>query len=634
MVFQNPIFFWGLLLLGIPLAVHLFDFRRVKKVEFSNVDFIRLLTVENSPRKKLKEILLLLARCFAIICLVLTFANPSFNTRTNDLSTESTLVIDASPSVFEGCVNNDCLSLIESFSEEYSEKYGIQEYFIPGMFRPTAFAGFETLITRENGVMNNFELFEHVDNRNLAIVSDFQNGVLDVIDKYSADSVSMVLLPMFKNVEKNIFVDSIFLAQPFSISDEKRALRIVLRNGGRTDAESVLLKLFQGQRQISSVAQDVPSASIVQAELELDDANSKNFRLEIEDGGYSFDNEYFISIPLLKKMSVSLIDVDNNQSLRAVFANSDFFDLRIFEESSVDYDDVFSSDLVILNGFGMIPPWFDIGGFQGDIVLFPGEDIEPRDLEKIGFKMDISSDSVTRLLSTNSMEAPFFNGILEDFSESVRMPQIKNLFDLRNGEILLESDRPYLSRTSKDGKRIYFFASPLKDSFTNFHNHSLFLPIMYRIAEASRQLTSPLSYELSSEPIYLPFVRQSQEVMRLVGENGAFVPEVYPNGNGLLLTLPEDLAKPGHYWLLTGTDTLDLLGLNISKTESILDYAHADELIDRYADFPNVRVVDTSDELALESSLDALSLGQSLWKYALILALMFLVAETAIHRWK
>ena len=77
MIFVNPVFLWGLLALLIPIAVHLFNFRRYRKVYFSNVD--RLMEVKSEKRRvrQLRQWLVLLMRCLAIAALVLAFAQPT-----------------------------------------------------------------------------------------------------------------------------------------------------------------------------------------------------------------------------------------------------------------------------------------------------------------------------------------------------------------------------------------------------------------------------------------------------------------------------------------------------------------------------------------------------------------------------
>nr|MBX2816621.1 BatA domain-containing protein [Saprospiraceae bacterium] len=76
MQFVYPLFLGALALLAIPILIHLFYFRRYKKVLFSNVRFIRELKEESSVRSRLKNLLILLCRLLAIALLVLAFAQP------------------------------------------------------------------------------------------------------------------------------------------------------------------------------------------------------------------------------------------------------------------------------------------------------------------------------------------------------------------------------------------------------------------------------------------------------------------------------------------------------------------------------------------------------------------------------
>ena len=67
---------WGLLALAIPIAIHLFNFRRHKLVYFSNTALLRTIEQENAKTKKLKYIIALLLRCLFIAALVFAFAFP------------------------------------------------------------------------------------------------------------------------------------------------------------------------------------------------------------------------------------------------------------------------------------------------------------------------------------------------------------------------------------------------------------------------------------------------------------------------------------------------------------------------------------------------------------------------------
>ncbi|MDH3651455.1 MAG: BatA domain-containing protein, partial [Saprospiraceae bacterium] len=76
MQFLYPIFLSALALLAIPIIIHLFYFRRYKKVLFTNVRFLKEIKEESSIRSRLKNLLILLCRLLAVFFLVLGFAQP------------------------------------------------------------------------------------------------------------------------------------------------------------------------------------------------------------------------------------------------------------------------------------------------------------------------------------------------------------------------------------------------------------------------------------------------------------------------------------------------------------------------------------------------------------------------------
>src|SRR5690606_14101822 len=69
-------FLYGLIAIAIPIIVHLFNFRRTRKVYFSNNRFLQDIKESNSSRLRLKHLLVLLCRILFIAFLVLAFAQP------------------------------------------------------------------------------------------------------------------------------------------------------------------------------------------------------------------------------------------------------------------------------------------------------------------------------------------------------------------------------------------------------------------------------------------------------------------------------------------------------------------------------------------------------------------------------
>ena len=76
MSFLHPYFLFGLTAAVIPIIIHLFDFRKTKKVYFSNTQLLHQVKESTQSFYNLKHLLILLSRILFIIFLVIAFAQP------------------------------------------------------------------------------------------------------------------------------------------------------------------------------------------------------------------------------------------------------------------------------------------------------------------------------------------------------------------------------------------------------------------------------------------------------------------------------------------------------------------------------------------------------------------------------
>lgn len=78
MAFLNPIFLLGVIAAGVPVLVHLVRRTRAPRVPFPSLMFLRKIEQKTIRRRKLRNLLLLLMRCAALLLLALAFARPYF----------------------------------------------------------------------------------------------------------------------------------------------------------------------------------------------------------------------------------------------------------------------------------------------------------------------------------------------------------------------------------------------------------------------------------------------------------------------------------------------------------------------------------------------------------------------------
>ena len=77
MLFLNPAVLFGLLAASIPVLIHLLNLRKLKRIEFSTLAFLKELQKNKIRKIKLKQWLLLALRVLIILFLVMAFARPT-----------------------------------------------------------------------------------------------------------------------------------------------------------------------------------------------------------------------------------------------------------------------------------------------------------------------------------------------------------------------------------------------------------------------------------------------------------------------------------------------------------------------------------------------------------------------------
>jgi hypothetical protein len=110
MAFLSPLFLLGAIAAAVPLLVHLVRRTRATRVPFASLMFLRRIEQKTIRKRHIRNILLLLMRCAALLLLALAFARPYF-TQQNSLAAgeqqaSSVILIDSSfsmryPGVFD-----------------------------------------------------------------------------------------------------------------------------------------------------------------------------------------------------------------------------------------------------------------------------------------------------------------------------------------------------------------------------------------------------------------------------------------------------------------------------------------------------------------------------------------------------
>src|SRR6185295_2251642 len=122
MWFLNPLFWLGIAAVAAPILVHLVRRTRARKIEFPALVFVRQVPQRTIRRRTLRNLILLLLRCLAILLIVLAFTRPFFTSRSAAKESDSVgatvILVDASLSMRREQLFAAALQRAESIVDE------------------------------------------------------------------------------------------------------------------------------------------------------------------------------------------------------------------------------------------------------------------------------------------------------------------------------------------------------------------------------------------------------------------------------------------------------------------------------------------------------------------------------------
>ncbi|MBC8111995.1 MAG: BatA domain-containing protein, partial [Verrucomicrobia bacterium] len=527
MSFLFPSFLWALLGIIVPVIIHLFNFRRTRKIAFTNVAFLKNVQVSTNTFRRLKHLLVLLARIFFVVFLVLAFAQP-FLSRNQQLPQSNQSItgiyLDNSMSMQQTVGNRKYLDmaveqaeqLINSFAEgadfqlltnsfENNEQFllsknkikdKVTELNFSNTYRPA-----DAINQRQQSLLKKYG--QSSDNQ-FFWISDFQKKTLGDLGKVPLDTNNRYyLIPVQATQTNNVFVDSLWLTVPFIREMEANVLNVRLINTGKGKVENKPVKLFIDNRQISSAAVsiDANNQAVATFNFTIQEKGFRKARISFEDEPITFDNDYYFVLnaaPLIQV--VHLFGKPDHKFVSSVFENPNLFKLQSLNAAATDPSVVNNADLVVLDELDEIN-----GTLQntlqefvrkgGSVVIFPSQ--KPNFsaynmlLSKLSIRNVQTTSNPAQVLAVPDANNPFYTAIFENTTRRgvVNMPSATPVLTWGTGGNTLlkyKNEQGFLSQFLSAQGKVYLCAAPLNLSFSGFAKHALFVPVMYKIAALSK----------------------------------------------------------------------------------------------------------------------------------------------------
>ncbi|MVM28826.1 hypothetical protein GO755_02185 [Spirosoma sp. HMF4905] len=694
MNFLYPSFLFGLMAISVPIAIHLFNFRRTRRVFFTNVALLRSVQTETKSFRRLKHWLILACRCLFLACLVLAFAQPfipsknklglsrqgvtslyvdnSFSMQ-NERNTKRYLDIatgklDELLTLFRNATSLQLLTNDFSAAEQQAgTAESVRDRVTSIRFAHTP-RTLETVYRRQRNLLSSL----NPGGRNqLFWFSDFQKSTAGDLSRLKIDTTDrLFIVPLDAQATKNVYVDSVWLSTPFIREMQNNSINVKLNNAGRENVRNLPIRLYLDDTQTSTASAVLAPGGSATVSLNFN-VTSKGYhrgRIVFEDYPITFDNQYFFVIEASPAVRVlHLYEQQAGPSGRptgyvdAVYSNDSLFVHRSFNAQNFDVGQLKETDLVILEGVS------DVNGTLrtelerfvkqgGSLAIIPPT--VPNTISYQPFLQTLGVSNVQILASSSTTptsvpvadpdrRTPFFRDVFQQSyqSEPLNMPTAAPVWRWNAGERLLtlRDGNPLLTQSKAGGTSpgsVYIFASPLSSAYGNLAEHALFVPVMYKMAALSVR-AQRTAYSFDDNLLTIPVSNPSERsVYKLKRDKLEIIPVQRVVGNQLLLEMPKsnELAagqeiEAGYYALLNSEGKTErLLAFNHGNQESAMDFYSADELRRAFANQPNVEVFDSIQDGDFVQVLEQENLGKSLWKYFLLAALAFLLVEAGLVR--
>lgn len=698
MQFVHPEVLWALLALTIPVLVHLFSFRRHRKVAFSQTAFLKEVRMESRSRNRIRNWLILLMRLAAMSAIILAFAEPFWPAEGDENQGGQKLVslyLDTSPSMeLEGrngpmleAAKSGALALVESHAvtdrfhvvsstfeasdrrwltkEEALERIASLQ---PGHAAP----GIRDVLLHQQEFLSSAE----ADQRHAYLFTDLQASSHALTGETSGmvDSSMVVrFISQQAQPQVNIRVDSAWFDTPMRLVGRSEVLHVRITHDATRPVDDLPLSINVNGRKAAigsyRIVPGLPTDTVLRFRHET--SGPVHAVVSTTDAPVTFDDALHIGYSVAENVQVTLVQgrastPAEQVALGRLFGDAALHEVQSMDAAALDYGTLESADLIVLQGVRdpsnglvgallrnveagksllMLPPASPLGEGWNELLLgLGGQPVADW----------VESETPVRL-GTLHHTHPLFEGVFARAPRRVDLPTVKGWHTRsRNGslerDLLSFADgRPFLTTGLSGLGRYHFCAAPLDAAWSNLSQHALLVPMTLRMAETSRA-TGLQQFTSGEEVAVLLQGLEGASGARLAlrptsGDAGTrTMLEAGPVPGGVEVYLPLREATPGTYFLETitptssGVDSAQVvmaLGINPSRSESDLEVWDATDLKQALLTEGWKRSdVLSSDVEDVVEEVEELEAGQPLWLSLIALSLMFLLIEMSLLKRK
>ena len=359
MHFKHPEIFYFLFVLIVPILVHLFQLRRFKKEYFTNVRFLKALSIQTRKSSQIKKWLLLACRLLLLASIITAFAQPFFESKdSKNASNELYIILDNSFSMQAKGKKGELLKrAVQELLEETPENVNFSLLTNSENYWNTDIKSVRNALQNLKYSATPFQL-DNMMAKLKAHKSAFKKDIIVITDAVglnekqlkNSDATNSPLFIIPKAEQKNnVSIDSVFINKTL---DNFYEISVQISGYG-DDFNPIPISLYNENKLIAKTIVPLNSKK-----------KNLNFTIpkqafhgyfSIVDNGLSYDNTLFFSISKTNKTSIISIGEPTKSNFLSRIYTSEEFNFNNYTLSALDYNKLEEQDAIVLNELDEIP---------------------------------------------------------------------------------------------------------------------------------------------------------------------------------------------------------------------------------------------------------------------------------------
>jgi len=687
--FLNPSILIAAVAAAIPLIIHFLNKRRVKRVQFSTVHFLKQMEKKQIRSLRLRQLLLLLLRTLIILALVASFARPTLQSGNSTVlgersRIEAVILLDNSLSINEvrmtGSLLDDLRRSFVALADNFRSGDRItviqatqplkvlsdREGFYPDLWK-TILPKIQSNYLRtdlKSALYAALERFRQstLVGKELYIISDFQKTsgeektLRKLISENQTEYLKVFLVPIRHQNNENISVDSVNIVNRLIESGQTLKIKVRINNHYSKNFANRIVSLSLNNRRVGQQNISLPAAEPreIQFSTTLKDMGFVVGMIETENDALLEDNRYYFNFFVPREIRILQFVPDKSFQtfvplLLEPASRKGLFKFTQQAFANWQSFNFFDYDLLIIEGIETIPRAF-VNRLQvfirqgGGVIVIPAGKVEKGSYQNLLSQLGLGklgnvagtagSEVEFHTIHQINWKDPLFEGLFEGGNPKINPIKVFAHYTYRpqRGDVVLlkmSDGSPYFVRKVVDKGIVFFLTSPLQTRWTQLPFKGFVVPLLYRsIYYAGTQKTVERLQIRSGEEFIHSFSNLRPPFNFLLKMPGNQEQKLMPEfrGSGVILkTAATEL--PGNYFVYQNDKLLTVFSVNHWPQESEMSFWDDEELAKIFPD-----AVLISDPENAAKIIKQARLGKELWKQFLILAFILLLLEMVVAR--